>query len=77
MGISGTNTIKVPPPFLRSSSSNWVPDVDSRFALLMNYDAEGPATNQINSSMQQSCLHGMHQQNYCEERDVNHAEMVI
>ncbi|GIZ04310.1 hypothetical protein CEXT_319981 [Caerostris extrusa] len=58
----------------RSSSSNWVPDVDSRSALLMNYHAEDPATNQINSSMQQSFLHGMDQQTYCEEMST--AEMV-
>ncbi|GIX83532.1 hypothetical protein CDAR_217321 [Caerostris darwini] len=51
----------------RSSSTNWVQDVDSRSALPMNYGAKGPVMNQIISSTQQSFLPGMHQQNYCEE----------
>ncbi|GIY74737.1 hypothetical protein CEXT_705161 [Caerostris extrusa] len=40
----------------------------------MNYGAERPAMNQINSSMQQSFLPVMHQQTYCQEMSA--AEMV-
>ncbi|GIY48275.1 hypothetical protein CDAR_92641 [Caerostris darwini] len=50
----------------RSSSANWVQDVDSRSTLPMNYEAPWPTTSQINSSTQQSGLPNTHQSTYCE-----------
>ncbi|GIY98907.1 hypothetical protein CEXT_228461 [Caerostris extrusa] len=52
----------------RSSSANWVQDVDSRSALPLTYGSGWPAVNQFNSSMHQSVLPAMHQQTYCEEK---------
>ncbi|GIY74738.1 hypothetical protein CEXT_705171 [Caerostris extrusa] len=51
----------------RSSSVNLVPDIDSRSALPMNYDAGLPAIGQINSSTQQSVLPNIHQRTSCED----------